>query len=196
MTFMNWILGKKAAHVADHSPKVNQELFIETTAPGETKAPTNGHQILPEPSVQRERRSNQRPTAVHNFLEKDYWQQGYNHAIQFPTNDRKQSALVRIRADYRQALQQAEQLLFSEKESHEQELLRMAGISDVLDAQLQRRSKELQTLLGQISSQLELSVDDEGWVAPVLAAYNDGFVVGAMEYMRNNDLLGGVTGLK
>lgn len=195
MTFMNWILGKKATPVADHSPKVSQELFIDTTAPKEMPTP-HGSVPSAEQAAQRDRRSMQRPTAVHNFLEKDYWQQGYNHALQFPTNDRKQSALQRIRADYRQALQQAAQVLIADKESHEQELLRMAGISDVLDAQLQRRNKELESLLAQITLQLELSIEDEGWVAPVLAAYNDGFVVGAMEYLRNNDLLGGVTGLK
>ena len=196
MTFINWILGKKATNVADNTPKVDQNTLVETTAPLAELAPDKAIATEQEPILKKERRTMQRPSAIHDFLEKNYWQFGYDHAIQFPTNDRKLSALTRIRADYRHALQQAEQLIFSEKESHEQELLRISGISDVLDAQLKRRNKELENILGQITQQLELSVDDEGWVAPVLAAYKDGFVVGTMEYLRSNDLLGGITGLK
>lgn len=195
MSLLNWILGKKEIAAVNANSGMAHDLFVETTPPS-TETYVSGAEDAVVNNAKKENRAMQRPTAVHDFLGKNYWQTGFDHAVQFPTNDRKQSAITRIRADYRQALQQAEQLLFSEKESHEQEVLRMAGISDVLDAQLQRRKRELESLLSKITQQLELSVDDEGWVAPVLAAYNDGFVVGAMEYMRINDLLGGLTGLK
>jgi hypothetical protein len=195
MTFFKWLFEKKTNTVASDSPTVSQELFVENTPPTAMAADA-ANEPSAEPLHTRDRRIMQRPTAVHNFLERDYWQLGYNHALQFPSKDRKQSALVRIKADYQQALNQAKQVLLVEKESHEQEMLRMGGISDILDAQLQRRNRELESLLGQITHQLELSVHDEGWLAPVVAAYNDGFLVGSMEYMRNNDLLGGVTGLQ
>jgi hypothetical protein len=72
----------------------------------------------------------------------------------------------------------------------------MEGVSSVLDAQLQRRLKELEGLEDTLDKQLVLSVDDEGWIAPVIAAYNDGFQVGALEYARVNNLLGGLTSLQ
>jgi hypothetical protein len=164
---------------------ITPELFVDTVPPSEDMSGSTVRH--------RETRNTFRPTVIKEFLSKDFWQMGYDHAIQFPVQDRKNSALARIRADYRQALQQAQQSLRSEIESHGQETLRLQGVSDVLDAQLKKRAKELESLDEILDKQLVLSVDDEGWIAPVIAAYNDGFQVGALEYVRINNLLGGVT---
>ena len=187
MSFWNWILGKKENSQAVETMQPSHELFVETAPPAEE----------PAPDVRRkDRRANQRPAAVHDFLQQDFYQLGYNHALQFPVQERREAALNSLRSDYRQALQKAQQTVSSEKETHEQQVLSFTGVSHVMDAQLQRRTRELESLLAQLDQQMELSVDDEGWLAPALARYNEGFVVGAMQYARDNDLLGGITGLQ
>jgi hypothetical protein len=187
MNILNRLFGKKKE--ADQTVNdIAPELFVDTVPPSDDMSvSTERH---------RETRNTFRPTVIKEFLSKDFWQLGYDHAIQFPVQERKKSALVRIRADYRQTLQQAQQTLRSEIESHGQETLRLQGVSDVLDAQLHKRANELESLDEILDKQLILSVDDEGWLAPVIAAYNDGFQVGALEYARVNDLLGGVTSLQ
>ncbi|TAD85869.1 MAG: hypothetical protein EAY75_10195 [Bacteroidetes bacterium] len=142
---------------------------------------------------QRNTRLRQRPTVVREFLEKDYWQSGYNHALSFPSAERKQAAMHRLEVDYRFSLQRAQQLLLADTENHEQEKLQMNGISVVLDAQLEQRSRELRRLNEELALQLELSVDKEGWLAPALAAYEEGFMVGSMKYLQEKQLLGGLT---
>lgn len=187
MNLLNKFFGTKKT-TAPTSNDISADLFVDTVAPDTSKSDST--------NTESKSRSAFRPTVIKDFLSIDFWQKGYEHAIQFPVLERKNTALSRIRADYRQALQQAQQLLKSEKENHIQESLRMEGVSSVLDAQLQRRLKELEGLEDTLDKQLVLSVDDEGWIAPVIAAYNDGFQVGALEYARVNNLLGGLTSLQ
>jgi hypothetical protein len=187
MNLLNKIFGTKKT-TPTTSNDISADVFVDTVAPDVSKSDS----VNAETKI----RGSFRPTVIKDFLSTDFWRNGYEHAIQFPVQERKNTALARIRADYRQALQQAQQLLKSEKENHIQESLRMEGVSPVLDAQLQRRLKELEGLEDTLDKQLVLSVDDEGWLAPVIAAYNDGFQVGALEYARINNLLGGLTSLQ
>lgn len=184
MNILSKLFGNKK-EAAQPINDITSDLFVDTVPPSDNLSGST--------AKHREMRNTFRPTVIKEFLSQDFYQLGYDHAIQFPVQDLKNSALARIRADYRQALQQAQQALRSEKESHGQEILRIQGVSDVLDAQLQKRAKELDNLDEILEKQLVLSVDDEGWLAPVIAAYNDGFQVGALEYVRINNLLGGVT---
>jgi hypothetical protein len=187
MNLLNKIFGTKKT-TTNTSNDITSDLFVDTVAPDQS-TPDSAN-------AETKTRNSFRPTVIKDFLSTDFWKNGYEHAIQFPVQERKNTALARIRADYRQSLQQAQQLLKSEKENHIQESLRMEGVSSVLDAQLQRRLKELEGLEDTLDKQLVLSVDDEGWIAPVIAAYNDGFQVGALEYARVNNLLGGLTSLQ
>ena len=187
MNLLNRLFGSKKT-TAQTSNDIASDLFVDTVAPDQSTSDST--------NAESKTRNSFRPTVIKDFLSTDFWRNGYEHAIQFPVQERKSSALTRIRADYRQALQQAQQLLKSEKENHIQHSLSMEGVSAVLDAQLQRRLKELEGLEETLDQQLVLSVDDEGWLAPVIAAYNDGFQVGALEYARVNNLLGGLTSLQ
>lgn len=189
MSFLAKLFGKKTPLVTSApAPEVPADLFTETRPPADTPPDSgegNPHKL----------RGTFRPVGIREFLEQPFWQQGYQHALQFPVQERRESALQCIRADWRQALQRALQRIVSEKQSHEQQMLSLAGVSHVLDSQMQKRARELEDLEKALHHQLELSVDDEGWIAPALAAYNDGFQVGALEYARTNDLLGGLTSL-
>lgn len=191
MTFLDKLLGRKPKnenlHASTAAPTLAeappQELFTETLPPVEDPAPAAG----------RAPRVRYRPAHISDFLSEDFWGQGYRHAQQFPSGDRRDSALKLLRANYRQVLDKAAQLVSADLEAHEQEILRFKGVSDVLDAQLTRRKSELEILLNRVDNQLELSVDDEGWLAPAIAAYSDGFKQGAMEYMQHNELLSGIS---
>jgi hypothetical protein len=191
------IFGGKDKTLANRQPAtVDRNLFTDPNSPLlQTSTDTL---VATEPTREKRRpqRTCWRPTAITDFLSINFWQTAYNQAMQFPNVDRRESAMKSIRAQYRQALQDA--LIVVEKEVADYELQKIAqqGISEVIDLQLKRRSQELDTHQQTISRQLELSIDDEGWLATVVAQYNDGFTEGSMQYLRVNDILGGITGVK
>lgn len=161
---------------------IPQDQFIDAVPPFETET------SLLAPEV----KSDYRITIIKDYLDKDYFQLGYEDSILYPVQERKNSALKRLRADYRHVLQQAQQMLKSTIACHAQQVLSLQGVSNVLDDQLAMRTKDLELLYESLEEQQILSLDDEGWLAPVIAAYEEGFQVGALEYARTNNLIGDI----
>lgn len=189
MTFFKNLFGRNNKNANQYANGLNDgsippsDLFTEQTAPPENNA---GNNTAPQ-------KVKYRPASVHEFLSQDFWGLGHSHALQFPSTNRRDSAIKLLCTNYRQALDKAAQIIAADLEAHEQESLHLKGISDVVDHQMARRKQELQSLLQRVSQQLELSIDHEGWLAPAIAAYQDGFTQGTMEYMQQKDLLGGIS---
>lgn len=137
----------------------------------------------------------QRPELVRNFLEYDWRKEGHQDALHFPSLQRRDSRLQSIIADYRHRLQSVQAQLQSQVHELEMHLLEVQGIDLVMESQIKHRMRQLQSMHTDIEKQLELSVDHEGWLVPVMIAYKDGFLTGTRQYQHEADLLGGVNTL-
>ena len=132
---------------------IPQDQFIDAVPPIENETETS----LLAPEV----RSDYRITIIKEFLDKEYFQLGYGDSILYPVQERKSSALKRIRSDYRHVLQQAQQMLKSTMACHAQQFLSLQGVSKVLDDQLDMRTKDLELHYESFEEQKILSLDDE-----------------------------------
>lgn len=192
MTFWEKLFGKKKKVTDTPAAPVPQPHSFDTMVATQTLQEDDDNR----PVQRKMMRGTYRPTVIKNFMDQDWWTKGYNDALQFPVQERRQWAQHNIRTSFIQALQQAAMQLSAELKSHEQQALQLAGVSQVLDQQMQLRTEEIKALMALVDQQLALCVDGEGWIATVFAAYNEGFSVGALQYAKINDLLGGLTTLK
>lgn len=185
MNFFDFLLGRKKNVTPDaealiETPAVPETLFVEPQAP------------KPE---EKTAKVYTRPAAIRDFLERNFFQMGFDDALVQPTVQRRDSRLASIGAGFRQVLQAVQQQLLAEMDAVSLQQETVKGIDAVLDAKLILKMKSLHRMMAQVVNQSELSVDFEGWLAPAAADYRDGFLAGTKRYEEETRLLGGLDAL-
>lgn len=135
------------------------------------------------------------PADIRQFLDRDYQKIGYEAGLKFPHADNRKYLIHSITTEFRLVLDDVGQRLDAQIVEQQQLSIQTEGISDVLQRQIQQRLAQLEKLRDTITSQLELSVDNEGWLVPALARLELGFLHGTLQYQKENQLLKGINTL-
>ncbi|RZK13241.1 MAG: hypothetical protein EOO46_00090 [Flavobacterium sp.] len=155
---------------------VDRTLFIEDEAPETTNA---------------------KPATVSDlkvFLEKNYEWMGFNDGYAQPDADYMNNRISALRAHFRLAIDKSldtQRIEVSELKLH---LIDVEGISPRLEAKLKEKISQLEINVHELDIQKVLSVEDEGYVAPVIHSYRLGFIRGLGNYQQEK-LFAGSTGL-
>lgn len=136
-----------------------------------------------------------RPTAIRTFLDKEYRTLGEQDALLNPTAEMRNQKLDSLGKHFRFMILHAQEQIEAQLAQLQQHITLMGELSPVLTRQQNLRLQQLTDMLKKLQTQAELSVDDEGWIASVLADYQDGFLTGAMRFQRENELLSGLNTL-
>lgn len=155
---------------------VNKDLFVDESQP-ELKDP---------PKV------NVNPLEV--FLDQNFEWQGYNDGYGHPETEYLDSKLRLLHAEFRLAVDKCLDQRRAEVGELRLHLIRTAGISDRMEAQLKEKIRQLETIVHELDVQKILSIESDGLVAPAVTAYRLGFVKGLERYQQEK-LLAGSTGL-
>jgi len=196
MNILSRLFGKKQNNeIATAIP--SESLFMETNAPADEIINAALHpETEPQPApVSPKGFVYTRPADIRSFLDKDYRTIGEQDAMLNPTAEMRTHKLDAISKRFRFTIQHVDEQLVAQIKQVQQNLILMADVSPVIAKKSELRLKELQDMVGKLERQAELSVDGEGWIAPVLADYKEGFIAGAMRFQRENELLSGVNTL-
>ncbi len=196
MNILSRLFGKKQNNeIATAIP--SESLFMETNAPADEIINAALHpETEPQPApVSPKGFVFTRPTDIRSFLDKDYRTMGEQDAMLNPTAEMRTHKLDAISKRFRFTIQHVDEQLVAQIKQVQQNLILMADVSPVIAKKSELRLQELQDMLEKLERQAELSVDGEGWIAPVLADYKEGFIAGAMRFQRENELLSGVNTL-
>lgn len=196
MNILSRLSGKKQNNeIATAIP--SESLFMETNAPADEIINAALHpETEPQPApVSPKGFVYTRPADIRSFLDKDYRFMGEQDAMLNPTAEMRTHKLDAISKRFRFTIQHVDEQLVAQIKQVQQNLILMADVSPIIAKKSELRLQELQDMLEKLERQAELSVDGEGWIAPVLADYKEGFIAGAMRFQRENELLSGVNTL-
>jgi hypothetical protein len=201
MNFFQRLFGFKANQLPDAQPPVSREPFVDPQPPADALIASALHPLADdtETMVADKRPATPftytRPAAIREFLDKDYYAFAHQDAMRNPTAETRDSKLTALGARFRFIAGQALEHLDAQVVSLKQHIILMEGVSDVVRKQQELRLQELISLQEKCTRQMELSLDGEGWMAPVLADYRSGFIAGALLHQRENELLSGLNTL-
>jgi hypothetical protein len=120
---------------------------------------------------------------------------GEQDALLNPTAEMRNQKLDSLGKHFRFMILHAQEQIEAQLAQLQQHITLMGELSPVLTRQQNLRLQQLTDMLKKLQTQAELSVDGEGWIASVLADYQDGFLTGAMRFQRENELLSGLNTL-
>lgn len=190
MTFFQRLFGKRKPAGSDAVTAVNEML---ASAPADGVGSDSLTLEKETPSTSSRSFVVTRPYGIRQFLEQDYRLMGRQDALAYPTAERKQSRLKSLGANFRLVLDQAAEQVQAQIEQLRNQMILMDNVSHVLTRQQEQRLAQLEGLAEKLETQRALSVDGEGWIAPVLAAYADGFLEGCFTHQQQEEVLGGIT---
>ncbi|HSK13834.1 MAG TPA: hypothetical protein VK907_11505 [Phnomibacter sp.] len=193
MNFFQRLFGKSQNN--DTALAVPSEaLFTEQTPPADDII-NAAFQPDPEPAPAVKGFVYTRPTAIRAFLDMDYRNQGEQDALLNPTAEMRDSKLTALGARFRFILSHAHEQFEAQIVQLRQSIILAEGISPVVEKQQQLRLQQLLDMQQKLDHQAALSIDGEGWIAPVLADYREGFISGTMRHLRENEILDGLNTL-
>jgi hypothetical protein len=167
---------EKPLNIAESARMVDQSLFVDEQAP-EIKIPVK-----------------KQVNHIETFMDQNFEWQGCNDGYSYPESEYLENKLKLIKADFRFAVDKYLDAKRSELGELRLHVIRTAGISDRLEAQLNEKIKFLEINIHELDMQKILAVEDEGIVASAVHAYRLGFIKG-VEKFQQEKLFAGSTGL-
>lgn len=162
--------------ISDSAKLVDKNLFVDEEEP-ESQIPLK-KQINP----------------IEIFLNQNFEWQASNDGYSYPESEYLKNKLKLIKADFRFAVDKYLDTKRSELGELRIHVIRTAGISASLEAQLNEKIKFLEINIHELDMQKILAVEDEGVVASAVHAYRLGFIKG-VEKFQQEKLFAASTGL-
>lgn len=190
MNFLQRLFGPKPTTVAPSVP--SETLFTESMPPADDIINTA---FAPEPETLETSPKGfvyTRPVAIREFTDRDYAAMGEQEALLNPNAELRDQRLDALGKKFRFVLMHVQENMEAQVQQLMQHMVMMGEVSPVVARMQQNRLQQLQDMLKKLEHQAELSVDGEGWIAPVLADYRDGFTRGTLRFLRENDILKGL----
>jgi len=131
---------------------------------------------------------------IEEFMDQKFEWQGYNDGYGYPETDYLETKLRLIKSDFRFAVDKYLDAKRSELGELKLHVIKTAGISTQMEAQLNEKIKQLEINIHELDTQKILSVADEGIVSSAVHAYRLGFIKG-IEKFQQEKLFAGSTGL-
>lgn len=131
---------------------------------------------------------------LETFLNQNFEWQGYNDGYSYPETDYLETKLKVFRAEFRLAIDKCLDIKRGEIGELRLHIIKTAGISPRLEAQLEEKVKLQEVNFHELDMQKILSVEDEGMVSSVIHEYRLGFIKG-VEKFQQEKLFAGSTGL-
>lgn len=131
---------------------------------------------------------------IEAFMDQNFEWQGYNDGYSYPDTEYLENKLKLIKSDFRFAVDKyldAKRTELGELKLH---VIKTAGISQMLEAQLNEKMKQLEVNIHELDMQKILSIENEGIVSSAAHAYRLGFIKGVEKYQQEK-LFAGSTGL-
>jgi uncharacterized membrane protein len=147
-------------------PIVNKDLFSDIHAPTITAVST----------------SNQGPSQIRSFLNRDYNNIGYTDGYEHHNSETLAQKLLMLKSEFRQiadeAIDERQQEIFQLRKQHVQ----TRNLSPRLSEQIELQIAEVETKVAKLEQEKALSTEDEGLVMRVIHAYRDGFLRGSQDW--------------
>lgn len=121
---------------------------------------------------------------IEKFLEQNFEWQGYNEGYSHPEADFMDTKLSLIKANFRIAIDKAMDAKRTELGELKLHVIKTAGISSRLQAQLNEKIKLHEVNIHELDTQKILSIEDEGIVSSAVHAYRLGFIKGVEKYQQ------------
>ncbi|MBK9290680.1 MAG: hypothetical protein IPM52_03475 [Bacteroidetes bacterium] len=176
--FFNKLFGKNSARNATAQASAEPvdvnappyELFVnpKPPVPAMPEAPALKHPVYLHPVLQ-------------TFIDRDFFQSGYNDGYRYRTAEVKDNTLRRIGAEFRNLLRDCIQEERDNLQKLEGELILYRGLHAPSEEKILAAVAEARARVELMSRELELTVEGEGLIAVCLHDYTDGFLRGAMQ---------------
>lgn len=163
-------------NVSETTKLVDRNLFVEDEAP-EIKTPFK--KVV---------------NHIEAFMDQNFEWQGSNDGYCYPESEYLDNKLKLIKADFRFAVDKYLDAKRSELGELKLHVIKTAGISNSLEAQLNEKIKFLEINIHELDMQKILSIENEGIVASAVHGYRLGFIKG-VEKFQEEKLFAGSTGL-
>ena len=132
--------------------------------------------------------SEMKSTNVATFLNCNYFSLGLADGYEYHSHDMLMLAKRKIKADF---------IICLDKAIEMQQFLRlkiknsMVGLSQIDEVRIKLENKlyENEESIGNLKTQKELSVDDNGWVMAAIHDYHKGFIRGINDWLSSEELL-------
>lgn len=155
-----------AEEVKENASKVDASLFVDYNQPEKPAS----------------RRNVNNP--IQAFLDQNFDWIGVNDGYSNPQAEYMENRIKLFKADFRLAVDKA----LDEKRTALAELrihaIRTQGLSQVMEAQVNEKIKQLEALIHELDVQKILSVENEGMIASGIHNYKIGFIRGLQKYQE------------
>lgn len=159
-----------------HQPIINRDLFVEDN----------------EPELKDQPKKVSNP--IEAFLDQNFEWQGYNDGYAHPEAEYLHNKLSLLHAEFRLAIDKGLDFRRMEVGDLNLHLIKTSGISKRMEAQLQEKIKQHETIIHELDVQKIISLESDGMIAPAIHAYRLGFIKGLEKYQQEK-LFAGSTGL-
>lgn len=155
---------------------VDPKVFVDNEAPGSETNQINGK------------------NPVELYLEQPFEWEGYTDGYSQPNMDLHDQKIRKIRSEFRKALDKTMDARRSDVIQLRVHIIETSGLSARMEAMLNEKVKQLESIIHELDTHKILSVEDEGMVSSAIHAYKLGFIKGVEQYQKEK-LLAGSTGL-
>lgn len=121
---------------------------------------------------------------LESFLNNDFELMGYKEGYSYPEAEYMHSKLKVLRSDFRLSIDRLMDTKRLEIGELRLQLIKITGISAVIEEQLKERIKQVEIQIHELDTQKILSVEGEGIVSSVLHHYRIGFIKGVEQYQQ------------
>jgi len=131
---------------------------------------------------------------IEDFMSQNFEWQGYNDGYDNPETEYLENKLRLIKSNFRFAVEKCMDVKRTELGTLKLHVIKTAGLSSRLEAQLIEKIKQLEVNIHELDTQKILSVENEGIVSSATHGYRLGFLKG-VEKFQQEKILAGSTGL-
>jgi hypothetical protein len=122
--------------------------------------------------------------SIEKFMNQNFQSDGYKNGYDFPETEYLESKIKLIKSDFRLVIDMAIDNKKAELYELKLHFIKVSGISQRLEAQLEEKIKFVEKDIEELEKQKNLSVDNEGIIASSIHAYRLGFIQGIEKYQQ------------
>jgi hypothetical protein len=134
-------------------------------------------------------------TKMSEFLERNFFQQGYRDGYEHHNHDTQLAGIRKIRAEFLLIIDQMTEYKYEERLKMENLMIDVAEVSDDTLTKLANTIRELDRSIDTLKKQKELSVSNEGWISTPIQGYNQGFIQGTNDFLAEEHLINSINNL-
>lgn len=147
---------------------------------------------VPQPEQQQAAETKSRITL---FLDRNYHSMGINDGYGYHSQEILETGKKKIRAEFQLIMEQIIQEKSEKRLQLRMMIVNVENISSETKRNLELTIEELNSSIGKLQTQKELSSENEGWVMNAIHSYHQGFVQGLNDYIAGENLLNSIKNL-